>query len=267
MGEEMTKEAKPHGTVEVDVRPAPGSFEPNLSTELGAKEFLTRLKTMSEPEARKPVKDALALSGLRYYVVYAGLAAFLLVVVIFSILYKLGPAGGYDTRWIIPQGLRLLLTIMMLEYICASLVWAYRGIVGGKFTELPFSQQIDRSLSGEVGTERAAEVTLKGCSIELKYLIDTLNDRVGTLNQAMSYLIPTLVAVQVLSLLLTGEDDRTSISVAMFGATTLAGLIALVFTLPIRFIAHSRVSRYRAWLRRVETALLSPAESGDKYTP
>lgn len=236
-------------------------YEPDLSTGAGAREFLARLRAVAEPESKKTFKDFFALKGVWYYVAYAGVVAVLLVAVIFSLLYKLGPAGGYDTRWVVPEAAKLLLIIMGLEYLCWITVWSHREIVGVRFSEPPPGYSADQTTMSEPEGGRAEEATLRLCVVELKYLVDTLNDRVGTLNQAMSYLIPSLVAVQVFSLLLPGADDKTPISFVTFGATLLAGFIALFFALPIRLVAHGRVRRYRAWLRKVETALL---ELGNK---
>lgn len=190
-------------------------------------------------------------------------AAAVLVVTIFGLLYALGPAVGYDRRWVIPEAARLLLIIMVLEYLCGAIAWAYRDIVGGSVAVPTPGSAADQEQGGGAGEEPPAETTLRRCALELKHLIDTLNDRVGALNQVMSYLIPAMVAAQVVSLLLPDADDKTSISIVTFGATLLAGFIALVFALPIRLIAHGRITRYRTWLRKVEAALL---DLSDKTT-
>jgi hypothetical protein len=231
-------------------------YEPDLSTAAGAQEFLARLQEMSDPSAEKSLKDFLAARGPRYYVLFAGAAATVLVIFIYALLYTLGPAVGYDRRWVIPEALRLLLIIMVLEYLCAAVAWAYRDIVGGSFAGSPPDRPAGLPHEGNAGTEGAGEATLRRCGLELRHLIDTLNDRIATLNQVMSYLIPAMVAVQVFSLLLPGADDKTSISLVTFGATLLAGFLALVLALPIRLIAHGRVTKYRTWLRKVEAALL-----------
>lgn len=231
-------------------------YEPDLSTDASTREFLARLRVMSATRLEKSFKAFFVLRGVRYYVVFSAIAALLLVVVIYSLLYALGPAGGYDRRWVIPEAAGLLLVVMVLGCTCGAVMWAYQGIVGGRFAGPPSDQASDQAPAGEDGVEPASEATLKRCALELKYLVDTLNDKVGALNQVMSYLIPAMVAVQVFSMLLPGGDDKTPISFVTLGATFLTGLIALVFALPIRLIAHGRVTRYRAWLRKVETALL-----------
>jgi hypothetical protein len=256
MSEEKTGDSKVQVTAKAAARSLFDLYEPDLSTDARAQEFLVRLRVMSEPPAVKSFKGFLTVRGPRYYVIFAGVAAAVLVVVIYAVLYALGPAVGYDTRWIIPEAIRLLLIIMVLEYLCAAMVWAYRDIVGGRFAGPPLGHTASQTPEGEPDGERADEATLKRCALELRYLVDTLNDRVGALNQVISYLIPAIVAVQVFSLLLPGADDKTSISIVTFGATLLAGFIVLVFALPIRLIAHGRVTKYRAWLRKVETALL-----------
>jgi hypothetical protein len=263
MSEEKKEGSKLQPRVKAAARSLFNLYEPDLTTEAKARELLAILRALSEPQAQGALKDFFILSGLRYYVVYAGLTAVLLVAVIYAMLYELGPPGGFDTKWVIPQALILVLIIVGLEYLCGAVVWAHRWVLGGKIAVPPAGRSADLTREGGAGGEQASGATLKRCAVELKYLLDTLNDRVGVLNQVMSYLIPAMVAVQVFMLLLPGADDKTSISIVTFGATFLAGFIALFFALPIRLIAHGRVTQYRAWFRKVEAALL---DLSDKIT-
>jgi hypothetical protein len=136
--------------------------------------------------------------------------------------------------------------------------FGYEWLLGGSLTRPEGSSTVGQGVE-----ERAHETTLKQCILELKYLIDSLNDKVAVTNQTLSYFIPALLFLHVVMPLLSGADptkDNTPISVVTYAATLIVGTFVTLVVVPLRFIAHSRLSKYRKWSKRIEAVLLVEAE-------
>jgi hypothetical protein len=240
------------------------SYEPDLSSEDGAVDFLRRLKSVTAPpESELTFNAILKLRGHRYYAFYTGLVTITLVLVIFPMLAYL-PLSGRDTRWVLLSAVSTVLTVWLLLLLYAVLLGFHAWLVGSGLNKEPSEGGREASTEGvETGDQGPTDVTLRKCALELKYLIDTLNDRTGTLNHMLAYVVPALLFLYVLPLLLPGSDpaaDNTPVSVLTFAITLLYGMVAALLVAPIRFAAHKRLTKYRVWLRSVERLLISRAD-------
>lgn len=203
----------------------------------------------------------LKLTGHRYYAFYAGLATVTLVITIFPPLAYL-PLGGRNLRLVVLSAVNTLLTVGLLIMLYKALLEFHSHLVGrglGNGTDM----HTTACAEDEAAAPPATGLTLRKCALELKYLIDTLNDRTGTLSHMLSYAISALLFFYVtplfLQLLLPSVNpvaDNTPISVINFGTTFFYGMFAVLLLAPIRWMAHRRLAKYRFWLRSVDRILL-----------
>jgi len=250
------------------VRTATRSYEPKLSTEAGALDFLLRLKEMTAPPERESLRSTLRailkLRGHRYYALYVALATFTLVIVIFPMLAKLGPFGGRDTKWVLLSAVHTVLTVLLLLMLYMALLGFHAKLVGGNFNKKPSEGSLETTTEGGQGDGTdPTDLTLRKCALELKHLIDTLNDRTATLNHMLAYVVPALLFLYVLPLLLPGFSpaaDDMPISVLNFAMTLLYGMAAVLLVAPIRYAAHKRLTKYRVWLRSIDRMLIDRAD-------
>lgn len=235
--------------------------EPDLTYEDGAREFLERLRNVTRPPQKRPLKELFLLRGHQYYAVYITIVTVALVFVIFPMLSALGSAGRYETGWVDRAALLILHILTTVMWFYMILGFGYEWLLGGRLAGSGGPAAVDTGMYKE---ERVRELILKQCSLELKYLVDTLNDKVALINQTLSYFIPSLLFLYVVTTVLSGTDptkDNTSISIITYAASLVVGTFATLVVVPLRFIAHTRLSKYREWLKQVETVLLTSTEA------
>jgi hypothetical protein len=234
--------------------------EPDFSTEAGALEFLSRLQQLSVPPKERPFKEIIALRGHQYYALFSSLVTFVLVVTVFVMLKALGPAGGYDTTWVLPKAATVLMCLVFLSAPYVGFLFGYRWLFSDRLAERTAMKGTAQISPQEKVEVEASTNTLKLCILELKFLIDSLNDKLAVISQALALFIPMLLFFHVITVILSGSDpitDKTPVALIVNGGTLLIGAIALTVFIPLRSLAYLRIKKFRNWMKQAESILLA----------